>query len=263
MKLTHHTSALTFCLLLGLLGACQKNTNTTTTEPATAPAATAPASPAQSSFRGTEITGVDWGKDFSLSDSQGATRHLHDFLGQVVVVFFGYTSCPDICPTTLAALRDAVHSLGNQASKVQVLFITLDPERDTAKVLASYTKTFDPSFIALRGDLEQTKQVAANYKVFFTKSYPQHDKSSSRSTQPRDALPYTAPPVNATTRSTLCDWLPCAAAHGSKDSHGQYGIDHTALTYVYDPQGRLRLAWSQSTSAPDMATDLKLLLDGK
>src|SRR3954471_9533148 len=111
-------------------------------------------------FKSTDITGVDYGKSLELADTGGRVRHLEDFRGKAVVVFFGFTHCPDVCPTTLADLARVMQQLGPDADRVQVLFITVDPERDTSADLAQYVNAFDPRFIALRGDPEQTARVA-------------------------------------------------------------------------------------------------------
>jgi len=122
------------------------------------------------SFRSTDITGADFGKDFQLFDFNGTQRQLADFRGKVVAVFFGYTHCPDVCPTTLSELASARKKLGADASKVQVLFITADPERDTPDVLKQYVTAFDPTFLALRGTPEQTAKVAKAFKVIIQKN---------------------------------------------------------------------------------------------
>jgi len=122
------------------------------------------------SFRSTDITGADFGKDFQLFDFNGTQRQLADFRGKVVAVFFGYTHCPDVCPTTLSELASARKKLGADAGKVQVLFITADPERDTPDVLKQYVTAFDPTFLALRGTPEQTAKVAKAFKVIIQKN---------------------------------------------------------------------------------------------
>ncbi|HYT15329.1 MAG TPA: SCO family protein, partial [Burkholderiales bacterium] len=99
------------------------------------------------SFKNADITGADYGKDFALTDHTGKKRTLADFRAKVVVVFFGYTRCPDVCPTTLAELRAVKEQLGEDGKKLQVLFVTVDPERDTPKLLANYVPAFDPSFL--------------------------------------------------------------------------------------------------------------------
>ncbi len=121
------------------------------------------------SFRNTDITGAPYGRDFSLTDHQGRHESLADFRGKAVIVFFGYTYCPDVCPTTLLEIKQALQQLGEDARRVQVLFVTLDPERDTPQMLARYVPAFDPDFLGLYGDLEQTAKVAKEFKVFYQK----------------------------------------------------------------------------------------------
>ncbi len=166
-------------------------------------------------FKNVDITGADYGKDFSLVDHAGKTRTLSDFRGKAVIVFFGYTHCPDVCPTTLAELKMAKDQLGPDAGRVQVLFVTVDPERDTRDVLARYVPAFDPSFIGLRGDPAETAKVAKDFKVFYQK------------------VPGTRP--------------------------DNYSVDHTAGSYVFDPQGRLRLFVRPGNPA-NLALDLQTLL---
>lgn len=120
-------------------------------------------------FKGIDITGADYAKDFPLPDAQGRVRSIHDFAGKVVVVFFGYTQCPDVCPTTLQELAEVKAALGAHADKLQGVFISLDPERDTPEVLRAYTEAFDPSMVALTGTPEQLAAVAKDFKVFFKK----------------------------------------------------------------------------------------------
>ena len=170
------------------------------------------------SFKNTDITGADYGRDFSLTDQNGKTRTLADFRGKVVVVFFGYTRCPDVCPTTLADLKVAREQLGDEGKRVQVLFVTVDPERDTPQLLASYVPAFDPSFLGLYGDAAATARVAKEFKVFFQK------------------VPGKTP-----------------------DS---YSVDHTSASYVFDPQGRLRLL-VRPGNVPNLVADLKTLLAAK
>jgi protein SCO1/2 len=119
------------------------------------------------SFKSTDISGSDWGKGFTLTDPQGQTRSLTDFKGKAVLVFFGYTQCPDVCPTTLLAMREVLNRLGDDASRVQVVFITLDPARDTAQMLAEYVGAFHASFIGLRGDAATIAATARDFKVFY------------------------------------------------------------------------------------------------
>ena len=172
--------------------------------------------PAQSAFRNTDVTGLGYAKDFALTDHQGKPRTLADFKGKAVVVFFGYTHCPDVCPTTMAEMASVMQELGPLADKVQVLFITVDPERDTVELLSKYVPAFDPRFLGLVGSKEQTEKVAAEFKVFFQK------------------VPGKEP--------------------------GSYTMDHTAGSYVFDPQGRIRLFIRHGQGAAPIAHDLKLLL---
>ena len=169
-------------------------------------------------FRSTDITGADYGKALALVDQHGQLRRLEDFRGKAVVLFFGYTHCPDVCPTTLADLAQVMRQLGPLADRVQVLFVTVDPERDTQQVLAKYVPAFDPRFLGLRGDAEATRAAAKEFKIYYEKR------------------PGKTP--------------------------GQYSVDHSAQTYVFDPQGRLRLFVRQERLAEDLAPDLRTLLQG-
>ena len=125
--------------------------------------------PGAPKFKSTDITGADYGKSLQLTGHDGKPRSLADFAGKVVVVTFGFTHCPDVCPTILADLGGVLKKLGPDADRVQVLFITVDPERDTADGLAKYVTAFDPRFIGLRGDVEATQRTAKDFKVFFEK----------------------------------------------------------------------------------------------
>lgn len=127
------------------------------------------AAAAQQGFQNTDITGIDYAKNFTLTDHTGKPRTLADFKGKVVLMFFGYTQCPDVCPTTMAEMAGVMQKLGPQADQVQVLFVTLDPERDTQELLASYVPAFDKRFIGLRGTPDQTAKVAKDFKVFYAK----------------------------------------------------------------------------------------------
>jgi len=120
-------------------------------------------------FRGADITGADYAKTLSLPDASGQPRTLGDFKGKVTVVFFGYTQCPDVCPTTMAELAQVKKSLGADGDKLQAVFVTIDPERDTPEILKSYMASFDPAFVALRGTPEQTQATAKEFKVYFAK----------------------------------------------------------------------------------------------
>lgn len=120
-------------------------------------------------FNHTDITGADFARNFELTGVDGKPRRLADFAGKLVVVFFGFTQCPDVCPTTLSLMATAMKQLGADADRVQVVFITLDPERDTPAVLGQYVPAFDPRFIGLYGNLDQTRKAARDFKVFFEK----------------------------------------------------------------------------------------------
>ena len=170
-------------------------------------------------FRNTDVTGADYAKGFSLTDHSGQRRTLQDYAGKVVTVFFGFTQCPDVCPSSLATMSDVMKSLGADAERVQVLFITVDPERDTQELLAHYVPAFDPRFVGLFGTPEETAAVAKEFRVFYAKS---------------------------------------------GDVSGQnYSIDHTAGTYVFDPEGRLRLYVRHAEPADSIAADIRLLLADK
>lgn len=170
----------------------------------------------QPKFKSTDITGVDYGRSLELTDHTGKPRRLEDFRGKAVVVFFGFTRCPDVCPTTLADAAQAMKQLGPDADRVQVLLVTVDPERDTRKALADYVTAFDPRFLGLVGDLEATRRAAKEFKVYFEK-------------------------------------------RPGKTPDG-YSIDHSAQSYVIDPQGRLRLFVRHDRIAEDLADDLRVLL---
>jgi protein SCO1/2 len=141
--------------LAALLAGCEK--------PGTAPGAAAP------SFRGVDVTGAEYARSFSLPDPDGKTRTLADFKGKVTVVFFGYTQCPDVCPTTMAELAQVKKSLGADGERLQGVFISVDPERDTPALLKAYMGSFDPSFVALRGTADQVAATAKEFKVFYAK----------------------------------------------------------------------------------------------
>ena len=163
-----------------------------------------------------DVTGSSFGRDFSLKDPEGHTRTLADFRGKAVVVFFGYTQCPDVCPTTLATLADVMKRLGPDADRVQVLFVTVDPERDTPQLLKQYVPAFDSRFLGLYGDADATAKTAQEFKVLYQK------------------VPGPTP--------------------------GSYTMDHSAGSYVFDPQGRLRLFVSNAQGAYVYVHDLKELL---
>lgn len=174
--------------------------------------------PERPQFRSTDITGADYAKDFALNDPSGQLRHLGDFKGKVVTVFFGYTHCPDVCPTTLATMAEVVRQLGPEGNRVQVIFVTVDPERDTPELLKQYVPAFHPGFLGLSADPATTAAVARDFKVFFKK---QGDVAG-----------------------------------------GNYTVDHSAGTYVFDPQGRLRLYVKHGEAADVIAADIRQLLAG-
>jgi protein SCO1/2 len=120
-------------------------------------------------FNNVDITGASYADDFSLTDHTGARRTLADYRGKLVVIFFGFTQCPDVCPTTLQEMAEVRRELGSDAGKVQVLFVTVDPERDTREVLAQYVPGFDPTFVGLYGTREEIARTAKNFKVFYQK----------------------------------------------------------------------------------------------
>ncbi len=121
------------------------------------------------SFKGVDITGADYGKELNLTDADGRPRTLADFKGKVAVIFFGFTQCPDVCPTTLAELAQARKLLGEDGKRVQGVFVTIDPERDTPAILKAYVGSFGDDFVALHGDADQTRAAAKQFKVFYAK----------------------------------------------------------------------------------------------
>lgn len=170
------------------------------------------------SFKNVDITGSKaFGNDFSLLDPDGKVRTLSDFKGKAVVIFFGYTQCPDVCPTTLTEMQQVMTLLGPQADKVQVLFITVDPDRDTAAILKQYVPAFDKRFLGLRpADQAALEKVAKDFMIYYKQ------------------VPGT--------------------------SAGSYTIDHTAGSYAFDPEGRLRLYIKHAQGPEILAQDLKKLL---
>lgn len=120
-------------------------------------------------FKLTDVTGASFGKELALTDHNGQRRTLADFRGRVVTLFFGFTHCPDVCPTTLSEMALVMKELGNDAARLQVLFVTVDPERDTADVLQRYVPAFHPTFLGLTGSAEQIARTAKEFKIFFQK----------------------------------------------------------------------------------------------
>lgn len=167
-------------------------------------------------FKAIDVTGAEYARDFQLTDHDGRPRTLQDFRGKAVVVFFGYTQCPDVCPTTLSEIAEAKRLLGPDGAKVQGVFVTVDPQRDTPEMLKAYMANFGPDFVALRGTPEQLAAVAKEYKVYYKK-------------------------VDGKTPDS-------------------YTMDHSAGSYVYDPQGRVRLYTRYGTGPEALASDLKVLL---
>ena len=127
--------------------------------------------PSTPAFHATDMSASNGqiGGELALTDHTGRARTLKDFLGKVVVVFFGYTQCPDVCPTNMSTLREVMTQLGPEAAKVQVLFVSVDPERDTQELLAQYVPAFHPDFLGLYGSAEQTAKAARDFRVFFQK----------------------------------------------------------------------------------------------
>ncbi|MDH4448215.1 MAG: SCO family protein [Acidovorax sp.] len=120
-------------------------------------------------FRGVDVTGAEYARDLPLTDHHGKARHLSDFAGKVVVVFFGFTQCPDVCPTSMLELAEVKKMLGPDGDRLQGIFVTVDPERDTPEVLKAYMANFDPTFLALRGTPEQLAAVAKDFKIYYKK----------------------------------------------------------------------------------------------
>jgi len=167
-------------------------------------------------FKASDVTGTGFGRDFALVDHTGKPRTLADFRGKVVVLFFGYTQCPDVCPTTLSTLAETMRRLGPDAARVQVLFVTIDPARDTAELLSHYVTAFDPSFLGLWGDADATARTAKEFKILYQKQ------------------PGRTPET--------------------------YTMDHSAGTFVFDGEGRLRLYVGHGQDAEFFAHDVRELL---
>lgn len=163
---------------------------------------------------GIDLSGASFGDGFRLKDADGKVRTLEDFKGKVVLMFFGFTQCPDVCPTALVNASQIKSLLGADGDKLQVLFITVDPERDTPEVLREYTHAFDPSFIGLYGNDQETAEVAKAYRVFYAK----------------------VPTGNS------------------------YTMEHTALTYVFDTQGTLRMALRHEQTPEQSAEDIRKVM---
>ena len=167
-------------------------------------------------FKASDVTGAALGRDFALTDHTGKPRTLADFRGKVVVLFFGYTQCPDVCPTTLSTLAEAMRRLGPDAARVQVLFVTIDPQRDTAELLSHYVSALHPSFLGLWGDADATARTAQEFKILYQKQ------------------PGRTPET--------------------------YTMDHSAGSFVFDVEGRLRLYVGHGQDAEFFAHDIRELL---
>lgn len=174
--------------------------------------------PIERKFNSIDLTGADYAKDFALTDHHGQARTLKDFRGKIVAVFFGFTQCPDVCPTTMAELSEVKRLLGSDADKLQAIFISVDPTRDTPLLLEAYMRNFDPTFLAMRPSAEELAAVARDFKIYYKK------------------------------------------VDGRKP--GTYSMDHTAGTFVFDPQGRIRLYGKYGSGAQPLAQDIQLLLKG-
>ena len=129
----------------------------------------APGAAARPSFKGVDITGAEYARSLALTDADGQPRSLADYKGKVVLVFFGYTQCPDVCPTTMAELAEVKRQLGADGARVQGIFVTVDPERDTAALLKAYLANFGPDIVGLRGTSDEIKAAAKEFKVFYSK----------------------------------------------------------------------------------------------
>lgn len=170
-------------------------------------------------FRGVDITGADYAQGWELSDQNGQVRTLKDYAGKAVVVFFGYTQCPDVCPTALQEMAEAKQLLGADGARLQSIFITVDPERDTPELLQAYMANFGADFVALRPTAEQLPKVTKDFKIYYKK-------------------------VEGKTPTS-------------------YTMDHSAGSFTFDPQGRIRLYNRHASGAAALAADVKILLSGK
>ena len=176
--------------------------------------------PDKPQFKAIDITGADYAQGFQLTYFDGQPRSLADYKGKVVVVFFGFTQCPDVCPTTMNEMAQVKKLLGTDGDKLQVVFISIDPERDTPEVLKAYMGSFDPSFAGLyAASPDALAALAKDFKIYYKK-------------------------VDGKTPTS-------------------YSMDHTAASYVYDPQGRLRLYARYGIGPQAMADDIRLLLKGQ
>ena len=175
---------------------------------------TAAPSMAAPAFNGIDVTGAAIGPDYHLFYADGKPASLRDFKGKYVMLFFGFTQCPDVCPTALSRAVEIKRLLGADGNKLQIVFATVDPERDTGPLLAEYMRAFDPTFVSVRGNLAQTAKAAADFKIFYRK-------------------------------------VP---------SGSSYTMDHTAITYVFDADSKIRLAFKHDQPAQQCADDLRKLM---
>lgn len=183
---------------LGLLSACERSATPT-------------------AFKSLDITGADYARQLALTDARTEQPFLLSNLkGKIAVVFFGYTQCPDVCPTTLGALAETQRLLGPDGDKLVGVFVSVDPKRDTATLLKAYVSAFNPNWVALRGSAEDTAAAAKEFKVFY------------------QVVP--------------------------GKTEASYTIDHTAASFVFDTQGKVRLYVRHNTPPADLAADIKALL---
>ena len=197
--------ALPGAALLGLLTACSGG-----------------ASPPAPPFNSTEVSGIDYGRGLSIADAEGLPRRLEDFRDRVLVVFFGFTSCPDVCPTTLARLKTVRETMGEDGARLQVVLVSVDPERDTPQKLAAYARSFDPSFVALRPEPAELESVTRAFHAIAIK-------------------------------------VPPAGAGDDAIARGEYSVDHSGTLYIYDRTNRLRLIAQPGFDVPKLAADLQRL----
>lgn len=172
------------------------------------------AGPAGSSFKGIDITGADYARQLSLTDFHGQARELSDFRGRVVLLYFGFVQCPDVCPTALTRAAEVMAQLGDKTQDVQLIFVTVDPERDTPELLREYMGSFHPNFLAMTGSAAQIAQAAQEFRVYYKK-------------------------------------VPTGSS---------YTMDHTALSYLFDRQGHIRVVLRHEQTASDYAADIRTLL---
>ena len=173
--------------------------------------------PPAAAFKGIDISGAPYGRGFTLTDFNGQSRTLADYSGRVVMLYFGFVQCPDVCPTALTRAAAVKQQLGADAAQLQVIFVTVDPERDTSELLRDYMAAFDPSFMALTGSPEQIKAVADEFRVYYKKV-----------------------PTGST-----------------------YTMDHTALSYLFDREGHIRVVLRHEQTADDYTADIRQLLAEK